>query len=96
MKSFLCAIVAALSLAIAASAGGQQLSPSSQASPAQIAHLVELELASADAREVAWGAFNAGTYQVASATPLLQRVLEAPPVTPEPEHLALIDAVLDA
>jgi hypothetical protein len=86
----------ALCLAVASPAVGQELAASSQMSSAQITRLVETELVSPDAREVAWGAFNAGAYQVKSAVPLLQRVLETPPVTAEHEPVALVDAVLDA
>jgi ubiquinone/menaquinone biosynthesis C-methylase UbiE len=65
-------------------------------SPGEIARQVERQLGSTDAREAAWGAYNAGAYQLTSAIPVLQRILAAPPASTDRERLALADAVLDA
>lgn len=89
-----CCFAAAVAVTVSAQTrGGAPAPPTSQA---EIARQVQRLLASTDAREVAWGAYDAGAYQLTEAVPALQRILDAPPATADRDRLALTDAVLDA
>lgn len=68
----------------------------SGAAQAPLADTIAQQLASADARTIAWGAFNAGAYRRVEAIPRLEQLLESPPPTGLDEERAVIDVVMDA
>jgi hypothetical protein len=57
---------------------------------------IRAQLRSASPSQVAWAAFDAGTYQLHEAVPELIAVLESPPPAADREQQYIVAAVLDA
>jgi hypothetical protein len=99
-SAFMVSATIALAISLTAdTASSQSAFPAIQrAEPfRELTRQAEQDLTSSEPVTVAWGAYRAGTYHLVATIPLLQRVLESPPLSTDPlVRRELVNVLLDA